>query len=557
MSDTRHVAFSARARSVADHPVDTRILAAAALVIVAAFLVHVIYLNVVAEDSYITFRFARNFVNGHGLVWNIGEPPVEGYTNFLWLLISALILKLQWNLAIAMQVVGVGVSLVAGLFTYKYGRRWLGLTGMSALLPCAFLALSGPFATWAGSGLETNLFCALIIAGAYWYVGYKDSGAYRQLVLCCIVLLLATLTRPEGLMVFGLVGGLSLLFTPTSIRRAVNELAIAGVFFVVPVVIYCLWRHSYFGYWLPNTFYAKTGGGLNQYLRGLKYASLFGGYFILPLLLPLVIIVKSSSGPAIARSRTEHVGLWTCGTILAFYTLYIVLVGGDYMAMFRFFVPLLPFVYLAFGAMVQWIWDRVSLSTSRRAVAAAAVAVAAAVTLVFSTPVEGRYYLTGLPKPSFYLGCYHGVQYERQQVARMKVIGQFFHDYKKAPDESLGVFPIGAISYIADMPIHSITAIVDAHIAHGTATRDGLPLGTGFPGHEKADINYVVAKRPTYILYFAPERDLTPEPRVVTLNGPEGALYRSQSVWVKDEVNRTAGYLTFLELKTPSARVSP
>jgi hypothetical protein len=40
----------------------------------------------VANDAFISFRYARNWVEGHGLVFNAGER-VEGYTNFLWILL--------------------------------------------------------------------------------------------------------------------------------------------------------------------------------------------------------------------------------------------------------------------------------------------------------------------------------------------------------------------------------------------------------------------------------------------------------------------------------------
>src|SRR5262245_20357710 len=40
------------------------------------------------DDEMISMRYARNLVDGHGLVWNAGEP-VEGYTNPLWTLIMA------------------------------------------------------------------------------------------------------------------------------------------------------------------------------------------------------------------------------------------------------------------------------------------------------------------------------------------------------------------------------------------------------------------------------------------------------------------------------------
>src|SRR5436190_1119762 len=38
------------------------------------------------DDAMISMRYARMLAEGHGLVWNAGGPPVEGYTNFLWTL---------------------------------------------------------------------------------------------------------------------------------------------------------------------------------------------------------------------------------------------------------------------------------------------------------------------------------------------------------------------------------------------------------------------------------------------------------------------------------------
>ena len=37
------------------------------------------------DDAFISFRYARNLLEGNGLVWNPGER-VEGYSNFLWVL---------------------------------------------------------------------------------------------------------------------------------------------------------------------------------------------------------------------------------------------------------------------------------------------------------------------------------------------------------------------------------------------------------------------------------------------------------------------------------------
>src|SRR4030095_1890953 len=58
------------------------------LPLLGALVVYAWWLNCVAEDASIAYRFARNVAEGHGFVWNVGEASVEGFTNFLWLLLS-------------------------------------------------------------------------------------------------------------------------------------------------------------------------------------------------------------------------------------------------------------------------------------------------------------------------------------------------------------------------------------------------------------------------------------------------------------------------------------
>ena len=43
----------------------------------------------VTDDAYISFRYARHLGAGHGLVWNPGEAPVEGFTNLLLVILVA------------------------------------------------------------------------------------------------------------------------------------------------------------------------------------------------------------------------------------------------------------------------------------------------------------------------------------------------------------------------------------------------------------------------------------------------------------------------------------
>ena len=55
----------------------------------------------IVDDAYISFRYAKNFAEGQGLVYNPGEAPVEGYTNLLWTLLLSLPARMGISLELA------------------------------------------------------------------------------------------------------------------------------------------------------------------------------------------------------------------------------------------------------------------------------------------------------------------------------------------------------------------------------------------------------------------------------------------------------------------------
>ena len=63
------------------------------IIIVLGILMLIFLLNCVIgfafveEDAFIDFRYAQNLTAGQGFVFNAGEEPVEGFSNFLWLII--------------------------------------------------------------------------------------------------------------------------------------------------------------------------------------------------------------------------------------------------------------------------------------------------------------------------------------------------------------------------------------------------------------------------------------------------------------------------------------
>jgi len=524
--------------------------------IVLVFLIHAVYLNCVAEDSFIAFRYARHLASGHGLTWNVGKLPVEGYTNYLWVLLLALATLLHLSLPPFSQVVGMAAGVGVIFYTYRFACDVLHQRATHSLLPCVLLAASGPFATWASSGMEATLFTLLVLMGCYYFALHLSTHRSSHLLASSVAMLLATLTRPEGLMCFAVLVVLYFVLAETTFRASLGKFLPALLVYLVPLFAHFLWRLSYFGYPLPNTFYAKTGGSWYQFLRGAMYAGYFLVYFILPYLFLVALLVweRSNAGrkapfrPVRVMLR-EHHGIAICASLCAAYTLYIVAVGGDYMAMFRFFVPILPLIYLMIGYAISSLFITVSQYSTKRILAGACLSSAIATTLFQSTPAERLI----LHAPLFQHGQYQGVQTERWHSARLTLIGRFFHDYKKGDDERLATDAIGAIGYYSDMTVYDVYGIVDTHIAH--LTPRGKRIGWGLPAHEKSDPRYTFSLMPTFYMF---SRELTKEPLPYPTfdHGDKDAVdayihakYRVASVWLIDAKNHEEGYFSFLEMR--------
>src|SRR5690242_18138108 len=85
------------------------------------YVLHCLAVNYVVDDSFITFRYVRNFVRGNGLVYNPGER-VEGYTNFLWAMILSGILWINSNvnLLVVAQLLGIMFGAATILLAVKF-----------------------------------------------------------------------------------------------------------------------------------------------------------------------------------------------------------------------------------------------------------------------------------------------------------------------------------------------------------------------------------------------------------------------------------------------------
>ena len=98
----------------------TRQYAAAAVAGSAAILLlhSRFYFHYTSDDAYISYRYARNLSDGVGLVWNPGQH-VEGYSNFLWVALLALIHLTGDDIVLTGRWLGFTLAVVAGGLTYR------------------------------------------------------------------------------------------------------------------------------------------------------------------------------------------------------------------------------------------------------------------------------------------------------------------------------------------------------------------------------------------------------------------------------------------------------
>ena len=113
------------------------------------------------DDAFISFRYAENWAQGHGLVFNQGER-VEGFSNLSWTLLFGWLIVLGLEPVSTSVVVGYlsVVLLICGVFFLARQVK------VSPILPVWLMALDASILLEAVEGLESVFYAALICWGA-------------------------------------------------------------------------------------------------------------------------------------------------------------------------------------------------------------------------------------------------------------------------------------------------------------------------------------------------------------------------------------------------------
>ncbi|UCC21999.1 MAG: hypothetical protein JSW23_09360 [Planctomycetota bacterium] len=469
------------------------------------------------DDAMISMRYADNWANGHGFVWNPGER-VEGYTTFLWTAIMGIchLFRLSpTRTCLLVQILGIPILWCCLVATALLARS-CRLTPVSA---CCAVVLVGGFYNlifFTLFGMETGLLTCLVtfaLADSVRCI-HEKQGRITPLLWFAPALLV----RPDVLPIMLFV----LSFLCISVRQGRARL-VAGLLAVALVLsIHFLWRYRFYGEWLPNTYYLKATGWplADRIVVGIRQSFWTAVTLGLPALLAAMVLL---------RPKRWHFLILGCFTIAVAYQVY---VGGDAWPLSRFVLPVSPglFVLAAQGI------DRTVAFFMKRNVITSRLRIQVALTVLCVIATNA-------------INWNHFFLLTRPQTAgdrRMNIRCVLAVEKIAEPDACVAVGYAGVFPYFSRRRCVDLFGKCDSHIARLPAHSEVRRAG-----HNKHDFNYsLTTYKPDVILHLSapsiPECFQHYRPIIVEVDDSEIALcVRKDSPKVR--AGRVVGWYTFKE----------
>jgi arabinofuranosyltransferase len=420
------------------------------------------------DDAMISMRYARNALEGRGLVWNPGER-VQGFTNLgLTLLMVPLhALPLSANvMPLAFQIVSVVWLLTILYFVAELTAR-LARSRAAGIVAALVLALFAPLGIWGIQGADSAALALVLLVASLQVERCVAGGAKARGVF--LTLAVGVLIRLD----FSLDYALFLAFLVWAKRERRETLAMGlGVLGIV-VGGMLVFGAAYYGDPLPNTYYLKaTGARASAMIAAGVYRFFYwnvaDGFWV-------SLALFAAYLPRLAKARPTARVL---AAIVVMTAAYYVRVGGDWFLthMSRFLVPAIPLYVTLIVAGAHLTWRR--LVADRRARAA----ILALHVPVLALSMNKRVSLAEWWSPSA------ETMLKKYNVKNLEY-ARFLSRYS-APDTVVGVYWAGAMPYHCDRPMLDLLGKADAHIARVRVTDEKFA-----PGHAKRDWDYVLDRR--------------------------------------------------------------
>ena len=503
-----------------------------------ALVLHSLAYNFVTDDAYISFVYSRNLAEHGQLTFNLGQH-VEGYTNFLWTLVLGLLMIPGIPPELSSRVLGTGCALATLYVVFRMLERALGKKTPWAAVPPLLLACSSGFACWTSGGLETQLFVLLVVIALDAVVAAEEFAGERALRRAGIALALSAMTRPEGLLVTAAFGVVRLACNLVARRRVVGkDELVALAWFLALWAPWFAWRYWYYGYVFPNTYYVKaTGAWQPASLAGEMWKS--GAYYLWTWLLQtklLYALPLAVVGLVTAPPRTPRFALtMSCAVLAAAYLPYAVSVGGDFMGLHRFIMPMFVVAAIAVVLGVEFLTKKhrpIAIGASLALVIGFAITqlLLTSKSLAWGNFANDR----GIDTPAFL------IVYTEDRAAVGRAIAPCLHD-----DDFSIVGGAGAQPYYARMRAIDVFGLVSDKIAHQS------PRTKARAGHTKWGAPDLLASYDPSFVFSCYSIDTQPQPRNWQCSELGWWLAKGYEVVTIriPELQQTGPYYSFLEKK--------
>jgi hypothetical protein len=480
------------------------------------------------DDASIYFRYARNLAHGLGCVWNPGGERVEGCSSILWTAVCTVILTITPAPeplafaagvtfgALAAVIVAFGI---ARLLDEDQGTVAILVAGL--LVGAWILASPGHVVWMTAARMETPLWTATIAlawcAASAWM---RAPGSRPRQVALGICAALVALGRPEGpLLAIAVVGAAALIRRRRDRTFAATfpDILLPALITLTSIIAMLVGRRLYFGFMLPNTWYAKVDDDFGyRSAKGLRYLWSFVDEFPVAsaacVVASTLVIVTRRSPPAMLAT-----------VLLTFGVANAIFVGGDH---FGFWRILQPYWLLALVP-IAGVFARIEPVGSRIAASAGASLTVAALTLFMATLPWNRLSESEV-KASFLIA----------NAGRAVATG-FNEIFPKDQKPTVGVVAGGTFPFVFDGPCFDLLGLNDVEMAHASGRRRGVMHGHGAfhaPTFFRRPPDLLIGvMRPGVLAAPEPPADRIP---FGTLTSEEerrfDALYVAVAIWTED-----------------------
>lgn len=413
----------------------------------------------IIDDAGISFAYARNLANSDGLTAWPGTKPIEGYSNFLWVLLFAVLHLLSlFDPIMTPKILGVIFTASSLVIVLKICKA-LQVHTWYVLLINLLLVANAPLLIWSNSGLENAMYLTLFLWLILLSIKTSVSPNTRNLIGVTTLSLLLILTRPEGL-IYVAVFPLVMLTSQSSFKLKFKTISIYVLPLILLTGIYLWWKWSYYGSIIPNPYFAKKESYFHQLINHqqplkalfekFNYLSFgIGGRWaivllgLLNLLLPVQFLFSQ-------RERKYDVLIFAfLLSELAFFIL-----PNDWMGELRFATLFIVTSYLVIAIVLKTLLDK------------------------YTVP---KWLIVGL---LVLFGSYHyfhfvnrTIDFKANKVASFLTVKEFYTDrfnhyayILKLPDASILLPDVGAMYYYSNIRVYDAAGLCDPVIARNIHT---------------------------------------------------------------------------------------